>query len=118
MKQPIQAVRQTDMRHHSKSLVVQVVNGVACEVADPDSIDRTAKTTYAAFGNVHVICNNAGVAAGSGIDNITLDTWRWVLDVNLMGVLPNLPPAYSRPWRRRPHRQHRIYGRFAERARI
>jgi NAD(P)-dependent dehydrogenase (short-subunit alcohol dehydrogenase family) len=63
------------------------VNGVACDVADPDSIDRAAKTTYAAFGNVHVICNNAGVAAGSGIDNITLDTWRWVLDVNLMGVL-------------------------------
>src|SRR6185503_17001718 len=22
-----------------------------------------------------------------GIDNISLDTWRWVLDINLMGVL-------------------------------
>jgi NAD(P)-dependent dehydrogenase (short-subunit alcohol dehydrogenase family) len=30
---------------------------------------------------------NAGVAGGSGIDNISLDTWRWVLDVNLMGVV-------------------------------
>src|SRR5262249_39760142 len=36
---------------------------------------------------VHVVCNNAGVSAGGGIDNISLDTWRWVLDVNLMGVL-------------------------------
>ncbi len=35
----------------------------------------------------HVVCNNAGVGGGSGIDNISLDTWRWVLDVNLMGVL-------------------------------
>ena len=26
-------------------------------------------------------------AAGSGIDTISLDTWRWVIDVNLMGVL-------------------------------
>jgi NAD(P)-dependent dehydrogenase (short-subunit alcohol dehydrogenase family) len=34
-----------------------------------------------------VVCNNAGVAAGGGIDNISLDNWRWVLDVNLMGVL-------------------------------
>ena len=34
-----------------------------------------------------MVCNNAGVAGGSGIDNISLDTWRWVLDVNLMGVL-------------------------------
>ncbi len=40
-----------------------------------------------AFGHVHVVCNNAGVAGGSGIDDISLDTWRWVLDVNLMGVL-------------------------------
>ena len=31
-------------------------------------------------------CNNADVAGGSGIDNILLDNWRWVLDVNLMGV--------------------------------
>ena len=36
---------------------------------------------------MHVVCNNAGVAAGGGIDNISLDNWRWVVDVNLMGVL-------------------------------
>jgi NAD(P)-dependent dehydrogenase (short-subunit alcohol dehydrogenase family) len=34
-----------------------------------------------------VVCNNAGVAGGGGIDTISLDSWRWVLDVNLMGVL-------------------------------
>jgi NAD(P)-dependent dehydrogenase (short-subunit alcohol dehydrogenase family) len=34
-----------------------------------------------------VVCNNAGVGGGSGIDNVSLDTWRWVIDVNVMGVL-------------------------------
>ncbi len=63
------------------------VRGVACDVADPTSVERAAKASYEAFGNVHVICNNAGVAAAGGIDNISLDNWRWVLDVNLMGVL-------------------------------
>ncbi len=63
------------------------VEGMACDVADPDSVEHAARTTYATFGNVHVICNNAGVAGGSGIDNIALGNWRWVLDVNLMGVL-------------------------------
>ena len=63
------------------------VRGIACDVADPVSVERAAKASYEAFGNVHVICNNAGVAGGSGIDNISLDNWRWVLDVNLMGVL-------------------------------
>jgi len=63
------------------------VRGVICDVADPLSVERAAKASYEAFGNVHVVCNNAGVAAGGGIDNISLDNWRWVLEVNLMGVL-------------------------------
>ena len=63
------------------------VRGVACDVADPSSLECAARTTYQAFGNVHIVCNNAGVAAGGGIDTISLDNWRWVLDVNLMGVL-------------------------------
>jgi NAD(P)-dependent dehydrogenase (short-subunit alcohol dehydrogenase family) len=73
-----------------KSLLHEIgpnVRGVACDVADPVSVERAAKATYQAFGNVHVVCNNAGVAAAGGIDNISLDNWRWVLDVNLMGVL-------------------------------
>ncbi len=63
------------------------VRGVTCDVADPLSVERAAKASYEAFGNVHVVCNNAGVAAAGGIDNISLESWRWVLDVNLMGVL-------------------------------
>ncbi|MDB5639100.1 MAG: short-chain dehydrogenase, partial [Bradyrhizobium sp.] len=63
------------------------VRGVTCDVADPLSVERAAKASCDAFGNIHVVCNNAGVAASGGIDNISLDNWRWVLDVNLMGVL-------------------------------
>ena len=63
------------------------VRGVICDVADPVSVERAANTSFEAFGNVHVVCNNAGVAAAGGIDNISLDNWRWVLDVNLFGVL-------------------------------
>ena len=61
--------------------------GILCDVADASSVDHAARKTFAAFGNVHVVCNNAGVGGGSGIDAISLETWRWVLDVNLMGVL-------------------------------
>jgi NAD(P)-dependent dehydrogenase (short-subunit alcohol dehydrogenase family) len=63
------------------------VRGVACDVTDPASVENAANASYEAFGNVHVVCNNAGVAGGSGIDDIALDTWRWVVDVNLMGVV-------------------------------
>jgi NAD(P)-dependent dehydrogenase (short-subunit alcohol dehydrogenase family) len=63
------------------------VRGIACDVADPVSVEYAAEASYEAFGNIHVVCNNAGVAGGSGIDTISLDTWRWVVDVNLMGVV-------------------------------
>ena len=63
------------------------VRGVACDVAASDSVERAAKAANEAFGNVHVVCNNAGVGGLGGIDNISLENWRWVLDVNLMGVL-------------------------------
>jgi NAD(P)-dependent dehydrogenase (short-subunit alcohol dehydrogenase family) len=67
--------------------VTSDIRGVACDVADADSVERAAQATFDAFGHVHVVCNNAGVAAGGGIDNISLDNWRWVIDVNLMGVV-------------------------------
>ena len=63
------------------------IRGAICDVADPASLERAANAAFEAFGKVHVVCNNAGVAAGGGIDNISLDNWRWVLDVNLMGVV-------------------------------
>src|ERR1700726_4458260 len=63
------------------------VRGVSCDVTDAGSVDAAAKAAFDAFGHVHVVCNNAGVAAGGGIDDISLDNWRWVIDVNLMGGL-------------------------------
>jgi NAD(P)-dependent dehydrogenase (short-subunit alcohol dehydrogenase family) len=66
------------------------VRGIHCDVADAGSVERAAQATFAAFGHVHVVCNNAGVAAAGGIDNISVDNWRWVIDVNLMGVLHGL----------------------------
>ncbi|WP_429030766.1 SDR family NAD(P)-dependent oxidoreductase [Bradyrhizobium sp. I1.14.4] len=63
------------------------VQGVVCDVADAGSVDGAAQASFLAFGKIHVLCNNAGVAAGGGIDPISVDDWRWVVDVNLMGVV-------------------------------
>jgi NAD(P)-dependent dehydrogenase (short-subunit alcohol dehydrogenase family) len=63
------------------------IRGIVCDVADPASVDTAAQATFAAFGKVHILCNNAGVGALGGIDHIALDNWRWVLHVNLIGVV-------------------------------
>jgi NAD(P)-dependent dehydrogenase (short-subunit alcohol dehydrogenase family) len=63
------------------------IRGIVCDVADPASVDAAAEETFSAFGKVHILCNNAGVGARGGIDHIALDNWRWVIDVNLIGVV-------------------------------
>jgi NAD(P)-dependent dehydrogenase (short-subunit alcohol dehydrogenase family) len=63
------------------------IRAVVCDVADPASVDSAAEAAITAFGKVHIVCNNAGVSTRGGIDHIALDDWRWVLDVNLIGVV-------------------------------
>src|SRR5262249_35031483 len=38
-------------------------------------------------GAVHLLCNNAGVGAGTSVWESTLSDWEWVLGVNLWGVI-------------------------------
>jgi NAD(P)-dependent dehydrogenase (short-subunit alcohol dehydrogenase family) len=63
------------------------VRGVVCDVTDAGSVDHAAKMLFDTFGNFHVLCNNTGVLASGGIDNISLEEWRWVFDVNVLGLL-------------------------------
>ena len=49
------------------------IRGVVCDVADPDSVEHAAKASYEAFGNVHVVCNNAGVTADRPVSTMTVD---------------------------------------------
>jgi NAD(P)-dependent dehydrogenase (short-subunit alcohol dehydrogenase family) len=61
------------------------VRGVACDVADPASADHAAEASYDAFGNVHLVCNNAGVAGGSGIDLMHVPK-TWIAGTKPPGV--------------------------------
>ncbi len=63
------------------------VRGVQCDVRDPAAVERAAQAAIDAFGKVHVVCNNAGVGGTSGTDDVNLKDWRWVVDINLMGVV-------------------------------
>lgn len=58
-----------------------------CDVADPAALERAIADTAANAGPVQIICNNAGVAAGGGLEDVPLGDWNWVVGVNMMSVV-------------------------------
>jgi NAD(P)-dependent dehydrogenase (short-subunit alcohol dehydrogenase family) len=62
------------------------VVGVHTDVAELTDVEALRDRALETFGAVHVVCNNAGVAGGSVID-APIEVWRWVLGVNLWGVI-------------------------------
>jgi NAD(P)-dependent dehydrogenase (short-subunit alcohol dehydrogenase family) len=66
------------------------VHGVQVDVADADSVQALADQVIARFGAVNLLCNNAGVGGGGRIADQTLKDWKWVIDVNLWGVIHGL----------------------------
>ncbi len=57
------------------------------DVTDRGAMEQAAKDTIEAFGKVHVLCNNAGVAVNGDISDMTYKDWDWVMKVNLDGVV-------------------------------
>jgi len=63
------------------------VIGIRTDVSRAQDIERLAEKALAAFGGVHLLCNNAGVAPGGAVWESTLADWEWVLGVNVWGVI-------------------------------
>jgi NAD(P)-dependent dehydrogenase (short-subunit alcohol dehydrogenase family) len=60
---------------------------VHVDVTDRASVKSAALDSVAAFGKIHVVCNNAGVAVGGPVGTVRERDWDWILDVNLKGVV-------------------------------
>jgi len=58
-----------------------------CDVSDASQVEALARFTLDRFGRVDDLYNNAGVGSGGPIDRMTADDWRWMLGVNLHGVI-------------------------------
>lgn len=63
------------------------VIAVPTDVSSQQAIEHLRDATLAAFGAVHVVHNNAGVVASGKAHEISLDLWKWVLDVDLWSVI-------------------------------
>jgi NAD(P)-dependent dehydrogenase (short-subunit alcohol dehydrogenase family) len=66
------------------------------DVTDRDAMEQAARETEAAFGKVHVVCNNAGVAVTGKVHRMDYKDWDWVMGVNLDGVINGVQTFVNR----------------------
>lgn len=59
----------------------------SCDVTSSDAVERLAAESETLLGGVDLVVNNAGVAVGGPIGVVPLEDWRWVIGVNLWGVI-------------------------------
>jgi len=58
-----------------------------CDIRSEDAVRGAAGTVRKAWGGVDILVNNAGVAAAGTVVDTTMEDWRWIIDVNLLGAV-------------------------------
>lgn len=91
MKVVLADIEKTALEKAQANLEVVAPNietlAVVTDVSDPEDVRALARETRERFGAVHLLCNNAGVAAGAALWESSDNDCQWVLGVNLMGVV-------------------------------
>ena len=91
------ALRET-ASDHSEALVLP------CDVSNEASVDDAYATLARAWGHLDVLFNNAGTnVPGRPIDEIGVDEWRAVLDVNVTGMFLCARAAFRQMRRQQPN---------------
>ncbi len=89
MKVAIADVEKAALDETRRALAADGVEAAAfaCDVSRADAVRQLADDALAAFGRVHVVCNNAGVFCGGTSWGTSLNDYAWILDVNVWGVI-------------------------------
>jgi NAD(P)-dependent dehydrogenase (short-subunit alcohol dehydrogenase family) len=60
--------------------------GMLCDVSKPDEVKAAVEKTVEIYGRIDILINNAGVSWGAPPEEMPLDKWQMVIDVNLTGA--------------------------------
>ncbi|EIB6889080.1 SDR family NAD(P)-dependent oxidoreductase [Acinetobacter baumannii] len=59
-----------------------------CDVGNPEHVTNLAETAEILLSHpVTLVINNAGVGLGGKFDELSLEDWNWVMNINLWGVI-------------------------------
>lgn len=57
------------------------------DVRDPEQVRGMKEKADELFGGAEVLVNNAGVAVAGPVGDVSLEDWKWQVDINLWGVI-------------------------------
>lgn len=60
--------------------------GTICDVSNPKDVQEAVDKTIQAYGKIDILLNNAGITWGAPAEDMPLDKWNLVLEVNLTGA--------------------------------
>ncbi|MDA8140000.1 MAG: SDR family oxidoreductase [Desulfobacteraceae bacterium] len=60
---------------------------IGCDVTRPEQLESLAAELKKKWGGVDIVINNAGVAAAGFMEKIRLETWDWIITLNLKSVI-------------------------------
>lgn len=75
------------------------------DVVEAAQLEQLAERVYAELGAAHLLCNNAGVVTFGNMAELSAADWRWVLSVNLDGVINGLQ-AFLPRMKNQPGEKH------------
>ena len=72
-----------------RSLVAELPGAVAvqCDVTDPAQVEHAVQAALDSFGRIDVVINNAGQGVEVSVDQVDLDDFRAILELNLLAPL-------------------------------
>ena len=77
----------TDVRPDRPGVLPAAAAYLPLDVRSDEAWSAALAHVRETWGGLDLLVNNAGVAAGGRIDVATMEEWRWIVDINLFGVV-------------------------------
>lgn len=86
----------------AKTLVADITKRGGCvkflslDVRDADAFASSSDEVCEEFGRIDYLFNNAGIYISGAVKNYSLDDWRTIVDINIMGVINGVQAVYPK----------------------